>query len=183
MHSRIGCICLTFLRCVLSNESLNCLLEWMHSYTGYICWAFLHCGFSNVSSKHLQKRRRSHIGCNCLTYPFLCVSQNVLSNCLPWRMNSQIGCTCLVFLQCVFKCVLKLPAWANARFNVIHSLHWFAFSPVCLVKCLFKAPGSEHANLHWLHLFGFCPLCILKCTLKFFAYKEAYSLVTFIWPF
>ena len=39
MHTHTGCICLTFLHCVFSNEFLNWLPEKMHSHTGCICSA------------------------------------------------------------------------------------------------------------------------------------------------
>ena len=40
MHSHTGCICLTFLHCVISSVFSNCLPERMHSHTGCICLAF-----------------------------------------------------------------------------------------------------------------------------------------------
>ena len=57
MHNHTGCICLTFLHCVSSNVSSNCLPQKMHNHTGYICLTFLHCAFSNVSSICLHFRR------------------------------------------------------------------------------------------------------------------------------
>ena len=65
-HSRIGCICLTFLHCAFSNVSLNLLLQMMHSYICCICSAFFHHVFSNVSSNHLQEKKHIHIGYICL---------------------------------------------------------------------------------------------------------------------
>ena len=69
LHSRIGCICLTFLHCGFSNVSSNCLHQRMHSDTGCICLTFLHCVFSNVSSNRLHKRIHSRIGCIFLFSP------------------------------------------------------------------------------------------------------------------
>ena len=42
MHSHIDCICLTFLHCVLSNVSSNCLPVRMQRRIGCICLTFLH---------------------------------------------------------------------------------------------------------------------------------------------
>ena len=69
LHSRIGCICLTFLHCGFSNVSSNCLHQRMHSDTGCICLTFLHCVFSNVSSNRLHKRIHSRIGCIFFIFP------------------------------------------------------------------------------------------------------------------
>merc|ERR1712213_197341 len=63
MHSRIGCIYLTFLQCAFSNVSSYRLPEKMHSRIGCIYLTFLHCAFSNVASNCLHGRRHSHIGC------------------------------------------------------------------------------------------------------------------------
>ena len=97
----IGCICLTFLQCALSNVSSNCLPGRMQSHIGCICLTFLHCAFSNVSSNGLPEKRQSRIGCICLTF-LQCALSNVSSNCLPGRMQGHIGCICLTFLQCAF---------------------------------------------------------------------------------
>ena len=40
------------------------------------------------------------------------------------------------FTVCVFKCVLKLPGWEDAKSQ---RLHLFDFSPLCIFKCIFKA--------------------------------------------
>ena len=38
---------------------------------------------------------------------------------------------------CVFKCLLKLPAWEDEK---SHWLHLFDFSPLCVFKCVLKWP-------------------------------------------
>ena len=63
MHSLI---CLTFLHCVFSNVSSNCLPERMHIHIGCICMIFLHCVSSNVSSIGLYEQMHSHTGCTYL---------------------------------------------------------------------------------------------------------------------
>ena len=68
MHSRIGCIYLTFLHCAFSNVSSNGLSEKRQSHISCICLTFLHCAFSNVSANGLDGKRHSHIGCICLTF-------------------------------------------------------------------------------------------------------------------
>ena len=47
---------------------LKCLLE-LHSRIGCICLTFLHCVFSNVSSNRLHKRIHSRIGCIFFIFP------------------------------------------------------------------------------------------------------------------
>ena len=86
MHSHTGCICLTFLRCVLSNVSSNDLPEKRHSHIGCICMAFLHCEFSNESSNCLPERMQSHIGCICLAF-LHCAFSNVFSTHLHKQMS------------------------------------------------------------------------------------------------
>ena len=93
MHSCIGCICSTFLHCVFSNVSSNCLPERNHSYTGCICSIFLQWGFSNVSSNRLLERMHSHTGCICSTF-LQCVFSNESSNRLPGKMHDYTGCIC-----------------------------------------------------------------------------------------
>ena len=99
MHSHIGRIYLTFLRCAVPNVSSNGLPERMQSHIGCICLTFLHCVFSNVSSNGLPERMHSHIGCICSTF-LHCVLSNESSNCFPERMHNHIGCICLIFLHC-----------------------------------------------------------------------------------
>ena len=42
------------------------LPEWMHSRIGCICLTFPHCVFSYVCSNRLHMRMHNHIGCICL---------------------------------------------------------------------------------------------------------------------
>ena len=56
------------------------------------------------------------------------------SHCLREMLHNHNGCT---FLQCVFMCVLKLPARDDAQ---SHWLHLFDFSPVCVFMCVLKLP-------------------------------------------
>ena len=67
-HSHIGCICLIFLHCPLSNVSSNSLHEKMHCHIGCIRLTFLHCALSNVSSNRLHEKMHCHIGCICFTF-------------------------------------------------------------------------------------------------------------------
>ena len=53
---------------------------------------------------------------------------------------------------CVFICLLKLPAWEDAK---LHWLHLFDFSPLWVLKCVLKWLTRENAESHWLHLFDF----------------------------
>ena len=56
--------------CVFSYVSSSRQPELMHSRTGCICLSFLHCAFSYVSSNRLRDMMHTHIGCICLI--FLC---------------------------------------------------------------------------------------------------------------
>ena len=41
---------------------------------------------------------------------------------------------------------------------MLHWLHLFDFSPLCVIKCILKLPACVDAKSHWLHLFDFSPL-------------------------
>ena len=84
-RSHIGCVFMTFLRCVFSNVSSKNLHKRMQSHIGCICWTFCHCVFSNVSSNCLPEKRHSHIGCTCLTFLLLysCFSREYLLSIGP----------------------------------------------------------------------------------------------------
>ena len=73
---------------------------------------------------------------------------------------------------CNFKCLLKSPAWEEAK---SHWLHLFDFSPLCVFKCVLKLPAREEAKSHWLHLLNFSPLCVVKCVLNLSAREDAKS--------
>ena len=64
MQSHIGCICLVFIQCALSNGPL----QRMHSPIGCICLTFLRCAFSNVSSSRLPEWMHHHTDCICVTF-------------------------------------------------------------------------------------------------------------------
>ena len=128
----IGCICLTF-----SIVCFKCLLKWPASEYAYSHWLHdclisLDCVFSNVSSNCVGHGMQKNIGCNSNA---VC-SIDVFSKCLLWRMDYHTNCTCGLFSTvllnvsstcmsgkshwmhffdfsplCVFKCLLKLPAW------------------------------------------------------------------------
>ena len=71
--SRTGCICLSFLHCVFSNVSSNCLHEKMHNHTGCICLTFLQCVSSNVSSNYPPERMHNHTGRICSNFSPMCL--------------------------------------------------------------------------------------------------------------
>ena len=100
IHSRICCICLTFLHCAFSNDPSNSVPEKRYSHIGCICFTFLHCAFSNVPSNSLPKKRHSRIGC---IGPFSTVHfLYVASNGHYKSIHSHIGCICFTFLHCAF---------------------------------------------------------------------------------
>ena len=101
MHRHTGCICSTFLHCVLSNGSSNGLPQRMHNHIGCICSTFLHCVFSNEPSKRLHEKIYNHTDCICVTFVH-CAPSNVSSNCLSEMRHSHIGCICSTFLHCAF---------------------------------------------------------------------------------
>ena len=59
---------LTFLHCVFSIVSSNCLHERMQSHIDCICLTFLQCAFSCVPSNFLPEMMHSHNKCICLTF-------------------------------------------------------------------------------------------------------------------
>ena len=116
----IGCICLSFLHCVLSNVSSNRLPEQMQSHIGCTCLAFLHCVLSNVSSSCLPERMQIHTDCICLTFLEYCFLKCLFQH------------TCLKFPHCLFLFPLDLflahcfvaqdvdPSQASEMYRLLH---------------------------------------------------------------
>ena len=130
MHIHTGCICLTFLHCVSSNESSSCLHKKRHSYTGCICLAFRHCGFSNVASTRLHEKRQTYIAGICWSF-HRCVFSNVFLNGLHNKRHSQIGCICGVQLHC------QLFSYGFLHLHPLKKSNNFPFVwlPFCVVLC------------------------------------------------
>jgi len=47
------------------------------------------------------------------------------------------------------------------------NLHLYGFSPVCVLKCVFKLKYNEKFFPHISHLWGFSPECTNECLLSF----------------
>ena len=43
------------------------------------------------------------------------------------------------------------------------SLHWYGFSPVCVLTCIIRASFPEKALSQWLHWYSISPVCVLIC--------------------
>ena len=50
--------------------------------------------------------------------------------------------------------------------HLVHSLQWYGFSPVCILKWLLRVAVWEKDLSHWLHWYGFSPVCVLKWSLR-----------------
>ena len=129
--------------CFFSDVSSSCQPDRMQSYTGCIYFSFPRHVFLNVLLNSQPERFHNLTGC-IYFLPFLHrVFSSVSSKCLPAKMR---GCkvTLLAFVQlsplCVFKCILKVSAWEEAK---SHCLHLFGFSPLCIFKCDLKWPAHE----------------------------------------
>ena len=95
MHNHIGCICVTFLHCALSNVSSNGLLARMQSHIGHIYSTFIPlCVFKCVLKLPVINDAKSHW--LHFFYFFHCEFSNVSSNGLPEKMHSHIGCIYLI---------------------------------------------------------------------------------------
>ena len=68
----------------LGRKEKNCPMYTM--CTGCICLTFLHCVISYETSKNLDQSSQTHTCCICLTFPRY-VFSNVTSNCLPWTKS------------------------------------------------------------------------------------------------
>ena len=136
--------------CLFIYVSFIHLDQIMHSHTGCICLTFLHCAFPNVYSKSLDQRRQSHTGCIFFSYS-------------P---------------PCIFKSLLKSPAWKKAY---SHRLHLFGilhcvFSNVCS-KCLNKMIQSCIVCICWT----FSSVCV-QMSPQIACLKEGlFTSVAFIW--
>ena len=133
---------------------------------------------SNVLSNCLHERMHRHTGCICLT--FLCHVSEFSLPCV-WIFSAvsfQIAClrgyiitlVALVslFPLCVFKCVVKLPAWGDAK------PHWLHYSTFLHCESSNGLPRRVH-NHNGCICLTFFPLCVSKCALKLSAWKEAKS--------
>ena len=97
---------MTFLHCVYSNVSSNCLPEMMHNHTGCICWTFPHRVFSHEPSNCFCKRTHNCAGCICSTlrdlysfpwgFPHFVCSSLDFQVLLPFPLSL---CTVLCFSQ------------------------------------------------------------------------------------
>ena len=47
-----------------------------------------------------------------------------------------------------------------------HWLHWYGFSPVCILIWIIRRLFLEKALLHWWHWYGFSPVCVLSCFVR-----------------
>ena len=50
--------------------------------------------------------------------------------------------------------------------EMLHSLHWYGFSPECILRWQSSLPLSVKALLHSVHWYGFPPVCALRCSVK-----------------
>ena len=65
---------------------------------------------------------------------------------------------------CVLKCLFKLPFTEKAIGHYIgHILQKYNFWPWSILKWLFKFLSSEKYFWHWMHWWDFSPMCVLKC--------------------
>ena len=99
----------------------------------------------------------------------ICIGQQTLSYSFPdvWKSHC---CTCLTFLHCAFSsgsldCLHQKSIATLAAFVLLFSTVGFQMFPqiACMRGCI----------VTWLHLFAFSPLCVFKCILKLFAREEA----------
>ena len=159
LHSCIGCICLAFLLCVFLDGSSNCQPEWMYNckscifqmspqITG-VYWSILTkvTPVKVVSSVSFQMWPQCTWirACIVTLVAFVRLFSTVLFQMACSRRGlGDIGCICSFDFSrlCVFKCVLKLLAWDDAK---SHWLHLFDFSPLCVFRCALKLPREEEA--------------------------------------
>ena len=105
----------------LQNEFTN---GQMQSHIVCICTIFLQNEFSNASSNCLYEEMQSCIGYIYAIFPICEFSYGSSS-----RLKLQI--VCIVCIS-VFKCVIKLPVWTEAK---LHWLHLCDF-PEWIFKCV-----------------------------------------------
>ena len=151
-----GCICLTYLHCVFSNESSNRLYKKMHCHKGCIFY-FCPLRVFNVFWNCLLEKKQSHTDWICLNF-LHCVFSNESSNCMFGKMHSYTNCICSTFLHCcIFKWAFKSHIWEDASHTgcihwiCIHSLHCHT-GCFCLTfsYCAFSNDSSKHLfdNMH-----------------------------------
>ena len=134
-----------------SNVFSNGMTGRMQSHTSCICPIFLHCTFSKVSSNCLPERR--HICIGCIFWLFSTVSIQMSGQIVSLQVCKVTLVTFVwLFSSVFFKCVLK---WHDREDAKSQKLHLSDFSPLCILKCVFKLSVREKVYSHWLHFLAF----------------------------
>ena len=140
----------------------------------FICMFFLQNEFSNASSNCLYEEMQSCIGYIYAIFPICEFSHGSSS-----RLKLQI--VCIVCIS-VFKCVIKLPVWTEAKLHWLHLCdfpEWIfkrvQFFRKSVFKCLLLLSARIDAKLYWLHLSNFSPICVLKYVFNSHALIDAKS--------
>ena len=147
-YNRIGCIGLAFLQCAFSCASSSFLFETMHDCTGCIYLSFSHCSFPNASSKYLNQIMQNHNVCIYTNFSFVCLKIYPQILCIQgciltplafvWRFSA------MYFQMCFSNCLFVVEAYS-------HWSHLVDFSPLCVLKCVFKLAFQGDAKWHWSH--------------------------------
>ena len=99
--------------------------------------------------------------------------------------------TFIWFLPSVYSHMLYQSSFLEKKKHLSHWLHWYGFSPVCILWCIIRfCHILNHLSLvvlvwffwsmcslvfrvkhfsHWLHWYGFILLCIIWCLLDIFS--------------
>ena len=122
-------------------------------------FTFPFCAFSNASSYCQPQKRHSHIGCTCWLFSTVRFQMPPQMACL------RRGIITLVALIWLFSTVhfQMCPQIAWIRWCIVTLVAFVWFFPLCVFKCVLKLLTWES---HWLHWFGFSPLCVLKWSFK-----------------
>ena len=138
MHSHNACIFVTSPHCLSSSVSSNFLPERMKIHTGYIWLSFLHCIFLYVL--HIACMRR----CKLLLVTFV----SLFSFDVGYQMGSQSA------------------AQVDANSHWLHlylfsqnytGCIWLTFSPLYIIKWVFRLLAWKDTSSHCLHLLVVAP--------------------------
>ena len=61
---------------------------------------------------------------------------------------------------------------------LLHWLHWYRLSPLCVLRCLIRIQFCVKALSHWMQWYGLYPVCVLIFNIRLF--KRLITLVAFI---
>ena len=151
----------------------------MHACTGCIYLSFSHCSFPKASSKYLNQTIQNHNVCIYTDFSIVCLKIYpqilCMHGCILTPLASVWRFSAVYFQICLSNCLFVVEAYS-------HWSHLVDFSPLCVLKCVFKLAFQGDEKLHWSQKFAtLSTLCIFKCAFKLSGLVVAWSHLIQLW--